>query len=265
MTMTLLLQALLAPLIAIGIAAFARAWFPVILVVGFWAISFWVKGTTIEAMDSIAMAFTVAAINCLLTGKVKALYRVPVSAVVLVALSVWQVKNFASDISMAAWAIQFVFLAVALLLPEWKVAHAESDSKLLKRFDVAALFWMVPVGSIAFSTPIAGSIVVGQMAGLVATMAFGSWFFVAFGKASVRQLALLSAIPALFAAQMAWHYVEIPWTSLSVALIGWLPLLWPGLKKQAWWLQAILVIVFFVALLAGQLYLEWPQESEYGY
>ncbi|MEJ2043299.1 MAG: hypothetical protein P8X74_13660 [Reinekea sp.] len=264
MTLTLLLQALLAPVMAIILAAFVRTWFPVILIVGFWAVNFWVKGTTIEAMDSIAMAFTVAAINCLLTDKVKALYRVPVSAVILMALSVWQVKNFASDISIAAWAIQFVFLAVALLLPEWKLVQAQSDRKLLNRFDVAALFWMIPVGSIAFSTPIAGSIVVGQMAGLVATMAFGSWFLVAFGKASVQQLTILSAVPALFAAQMAWHYVEIPWTSLSVALIGWLPLLWPGLKKQAWWLQAILVIVFFAALLAGQLYLEWPEES-FGY
>jgi hypothetical protein len=35
------------------------------------------------------------------------------------------------------------------------------------------------------------------------------------------------------------------------------------LKKQPWWLQAILVIIFFAAILATQLYLEWPEESLY--
>ncbi len=263
MTMTLLYQALLAPLVVLGLAAFARAWYPLILVVGFWIISLWVKGTTIQAMDSVAIAFTLAAANSMLIGKVKAPVRMIAAAILLVALSVWQVKNFASSISVMAWVIQFAFLAVAIVLPELKWTTADSEKKFFNRFDVAALFWLVPVGAVAFMSPLAGSIIVGQIAGLVATLVFGVWFYNAKSQASVHQLAVLVATPALFIAQMGWHYVEISWTSIALAIIGWLPVLWPGLKKQAWWLQLILVIVFFAAILGTQLYLEWPEGSLY--
>jgi hypothetical protein len=220
MTATLALQAFLAPILLLIIAAFSRNWFPAVLAAGFWGISLWVKGFALEAMDSVAIAFTIAAVNSLLVDKVKALYRVPVTAIVLVALSVWQVKNFAADLPVMSWVIQFAFLAIALLLPEWKMANAASDNKFLNRADIGALFWLVPVGAIAFLSPFAGSIVVGQMAGLIAMLVFGAWFYSWRHQASAHQIALLVATPALFIAQMAWHYVEIPWTSLSLAILG---------------------------------------------
>ena len=263
MTQTLALQAFLAPFILLILAAFARRWYPLVLAAGFWAINLWIKGLTLEAMDSVAIAFTIAAVNAVLVGKVLLRYRLPITALALVALSVWQVKNFAADLPGLSWVIQFAFLAITLLLPEWKTAHAASEQKFAKRIDVSALFWLLPTGALAFTSPIAGSIVVGQMAGLIATLVFGAWFYSWRNQASVHQLALLVATATLFIAQMAWHYVEIPWTSLSIAILGWLPLLWPGLKKQPWWLQAIILVVCFAAILGAMFYLEWPEEALY--
>lgn len=263
MTVTLALQAFLAPIVLLLIAAFSRKWYPIILAAGFWGISLWVKGFALEAMDSVAIAFTIAAINALLIDKVKTHYRVPVAAVLLVILSIWQVKNFAADLPIMSWVIQFAFLAVTLLLPEWKVANSASETKFLGYADVSAAFWLVPVGAIAFLSPFAGSIVVGQMAGLIAMLVLGAWFYSLRSQATAHQLAVLVATPTLFIAQMAWHYVEIPWTSLSIAILGWLPLLWPGLKKQPWWVQTLILVVFFAAILGSQLYLEWPEESLY--
>jgi hypothetical protein len=263
MTITLLFQALIAPLFVIGLAALARGWYPAVIVVGFWVLSLWVKGFTFEAMDSIAMALTLAAVSSVLTTRVSTWQRSLVYAVALIALSVWQVKNFAADLSLFSWLIQFSILALAVVLPELKTTTVRADQPLFNRFDVTALFWLIPIGALAFLSPIAGSIIVGQMSGLIALLLFGVWFLNKHPQQGHKKLAILITVPSLFAAQMAWHYVEIPWTTIAISLLGWLPLLWPGLKKMNVWSQALILVLLFGSILGIQLYLEWPQGSLY--
>lgn len=267
MTMTIALQAFVAPLFAVLLAALARSFWPWVAAASFWAISLWVKGMSLEAMDSVAMSFTLAAIMAYwLNHESMTLRRFRWLAVVhlglLVGLSVWQVKNFASTLPFNSWVIQFVFLGGIWALSTFRV-WLESDSTGWARYDLSALFWIIPVGYLAVLSPIAGSLLVGQIAGLIAVFGLLLWLLQGRGFVSTRQLGILMATPSLFIGQMAWHYVEIPWTSLSLGLLGWLPLLWPGLQTSKVWLKLVLAIVALGTALAIGLTLEWPEQSLY--
>jgi hypothetical protein len=267
MTLTIFVQAFLAPLFAAFIAAFAKRYYALILAIAFWAISFWVKGTTVQAMDSVAMAFTMSSI--LLTAysfnpESKKRVFATVQFVGLVALSVWQVKNFASDIPIIGWVVQLTVLAFFVGLSwrqEWPATIASRT--FAKRFNVVGLLWLVPSGFVAMVSPIAGSLLVGQLAGLIAFLGLCVWLYQGLNRSSTNELALLVATPSVFIGQMAWHYVEIPWTSLLLGLVPLLLLFWRGLTKQALLIQLLTCGLAFASALALGLYLEWPEQSLY--
>lgn len=265
MTFTIVAQAFIAPLIAIIVALFTRQYWPLLVAAAFWLISLWVKGFSLEAMDSVAMAFSLSALVVFANGFLSIKHQRLVAAgqlVLLVALSVWQVKNFAASLPVISWVIQFGFLALVWALSTFRTWQSNSESGW-QRYDLAALFWILPVGYIAILSPIAGSLLVGQIAGLIAVFGLLVWGLQGRGLVSNQQLGVLVATPSLFIAQMAWHYVEIPWTSISLGLLGWLPLLWPGLQRSAWWLKVVLALVLFAVALGAGLTLEWPEQSLY--
>jgi len=267
MTLTIFAQAILAPLLFASLAMLSRTYYPLLLAVVFWFISLWVKGYTLEAMDSVAIAFTIAAVFITLHKQAPTLPKRMVGAVqwlLLVGLSVWQVKNFASSISMLGWVIQFGFLGCAVALAWWQRWPVGKDSgSVLQRFNLDGLFWLIPVGFLSILSPIAGSLLVGQVSGLIAVLGLVVWAYQGWARTSVNELALLIAVPTLFIAQMAWHYVEIPWTSLALGFIGWVPLMFPEFSKVPWWAKLITGVGLFSASLAAGLYLEWPEQSLY--
>ncbi len=263
MTFELFMQAFIAPLLVAIVAGFVKRWYPVVLAIGFWGISLWVKGLTLEAMDTIAMAVTLSAALILLSGSLAIRWLALAQWVMLVALSIWQVKNFAQDLPGLSWIIQAVLLT-GIVAFSWLVPAGESTTpKLWSRFDTRQLYWLIPVGYLAIVSPLAGSILIGQMAGLVAVFAVAVWIFQVGGHSDEKQLALFVAAPALFAGQMAWHYAEIPWTSLLVGLVGWLPLLITPLRKRSAWLHLLIAAVLFAGLTGLGLWLEWPEQSLY--
>lgn len=265
MTFTIALQAFIAPILAVILAAVARQAWPLVVAAGFWAISLWVKGVGLEAMDSVAIALTLSALVAL-SAKHLSAPRFHLVAVVqvllLVGLSVWQVKNFAAGLPILSWVIQFGFLLLVWLLSTFRTWEDRSVSGW-QRYEPAALFWLIPVAYVAVLSPIAGSLLVGQIAGLIAVFGLLLWLLQGRGLVSSHQLGLLVATPSLFIAQMAWHYVEIPWTSLCIGLLGWLPLLWPGLARSPWWVKLLLGAALFGVALATGLTLEWPEQSLY--
>ncbi|EAR09175.1 hypothetical protein [Reinekea blandensis] len=265
MTFTIVLQAFIVPLIAVFLAALVRHYWPLLIAAAFWGISLWVKGPTLEAMDSVAMAFTLSSVLAL-TQSVVSRERQRLFAigqlVLLVLLSVWQVKNFAASLPVISWVIQFAFLLIVWALSTFR-RWDESPKAGWQRYELGALFWILPAGYVAILSPIAGSLLVGQISGLIAVFGLLVWGLQGRQQVSSAQLGLLVATPTLFIAQMAWHYVEIPWTSLSLGLLGWLPLLWPGLQRAPWWLKLVLAAVLFGAALAIGLTLEWPEQSLY--
>jgi len=260
------LQAFIVPVFAVILAAFARSYFPLVIAVAFWAISLWVKGITIAAMDSVAISISISALFIVILNRTKLtkILLVAIHAVLLILLSIWQVKNFASDIQTTAWLLQFSFIAIALGLSWWQrwkpVTGADSR---LRRFQFDGLFWLIPVAYIAVLSPIAGSLMVGQMAGLITIFGLAVWVSQGWNKATVNDLSMIVATPTLFIGQMAWHYVEIPWTSLALGLIGWLPLLFPKFSNNNWLVKLILAAVLFGAILSLGLFLEWPEKSLY--
>ncbi len=265
MTLVLLLQAFVAPMLAAVIAAFTKKFYPVVLVVSFWVISIWVKGTSIEAMDSVAMALTLSVGLFYLPKAWSTRWKVLAHVLLLAVLSVWQVKNFASSLSPLTWTLQAVFLAFTVGFSWWVPLDEEKGTRtpVLSSLVMRNLFLLVPIGYLAILSPLAGSILVGQIAGLVALFGLVIWLYQGLGIATGRQLAIFVAAPTLFIGQMAYHYVEIPWTSLAIGLVGWLPLLSQRVSAQSRWLQLLFVGCVYALLLAIGLYLEWPEQSLY--
>ncbi|WP_196156955.1 hypothetical protein [Reinekea sp. G2M2-21] len=263
MTFELFMQAFIAPVLVAIVAGFVKRWYPVVIAIGFWGISLWVKGLTLEAMDSIAMVVTLSAVLILLSGSLSKRWLALAQWFTLAALSTWQVKNFALDLPLLSWIIQAVLLTGVVAF-SWLVPAGESTApKAWSRFDTRQLYWLIPVGYLAIVSPLAGSILIGQMAGLIAVFALAVWIFHASRHSDEQQLALFVAAPALFVGQMAWHYAEIPWTSLLVGLVGWVPLLMTSMRKRAAWFHLLIATVLFAGLTSLGLWLEWPEQSLY--
>lgn len=265
MTFQLFAQAFLAPILLIIVAGFLKKYHALALLVGFWVVSIWVDSPRVQAMDSIAFALTISTVAIYLIDRVKGRWLMVAHFLLLAILSVWQVKNFVMSISVTGWITQAIMLLIAIVLPWW-VSHpqkTESHSSFINRFSFSGLFWLIPIGYLSILSPLAGSIIVGQMGGLVAMLGLGMWLYQGFGQSNNCKLAQWIATPTVFVGLMAYHYVLIEWTSLALGLLGWLPLLWKGLNRVPWWLQFIAAGVLFVTLTALGLYIEWPEQSLY--
>ncbi len=263
MNMVLLSQILIAPVIILIIAAFSKRWAIVPIVIGFWLVVLSIKGLTLQAMDSVAIALTASALLIALRSKLNHITVAIISFIFFALLSIWQVKNFAGSLTIMSWVIQFLFLLLAVVWPTLtKQTHDTSDS-WLSQLNFAGLLWIIPIGYTAILSPIAGSLVIGQVSGLLALLTLGLWIIRLKGNISMNTIAMLVAVPVVFISQMAWHYAEISWTSLALGYLAWLPLLWRGIYRQPWYVQLAIVIVCFAFVMSAGLYLEWPEESLY--
>lgn len=264
MTLLILIQAFIAPFVVAALAALARSFYPLVIAAGFWGVSWWVKGAGIEPMDSIAIALALGAVVVVSMSRLKPAIFIAVQAVLLVVLSWWQVRIFADEIPLLGWVGTFAVLALAIVLPWFaKSAEPEPDATFLKRYDIVGLAWIMPIGMISIVTPIAGSIIIGQIGGLLALLGLLVWVYQGFKLSNSKQLGLLVATPTLFVALMAIHFAYIPWTAYVIAVLGWMPLVIPGLRKQHLIVQLLVLGVVFGVITGTGLYLEWPEGSLY--
>lgn len=264
MTMQLILQAFIAPLLLVLAASAKQQLQPVVVAIGIAFIISWVEGWGLAAMDSVWLAFLVSSAVVLFARAFPKPLVWAVQTLVLAALSVWQVKNFASSLPASSWLIQGGVLIAVTAMPMWLAARQVQPQLILGKWDISQLFWLTPAIFIACVSPIAGSLMIGQIAGLLALTGGLIWLVSPWRNAVTEWFGYWWAVPTLFIGQMAWHYAEIPWTTLLIGLIGWLPLFFiPTLNKFPAYVPLIKWVTLTGLLVAVGLWLEWPEQSLY--
>ena len=255
MTPEILLQAFALPLAALVAAAFSKQWLLIPIVVVFWIDSLWIRGMSLNAMHSIAMAATLSTLAVYYFDKVNRVKWHIGYFLLATVLSIWQVKNFADQISILAWVLQLAILAFVIFAPT--IAHTPDKT------DFMSLLWILPAGFVAVLSPIAASIMIGQFGGLVAVFGVGLWLLSWRRQISVQKMAIWVLMPTLFVAQMAWHYAEIDWKALILGLLALIPLLVLRQYRLAFWQQLLLVALVAGVVFGAGLWMEWPEQSLY--
>ena len=63
MAITILTQTILMPSLCVALASLLSRWRPIVILCGFWLVSLWIKGGELQALDSIAIALSIAVIT----------------------------------------------------------------------------------------------------------------------------------------------------------------------------------------------------------
>ena len=271
MAITILTQTILMPSLCVALASLLSRWRPIVILCGFWLVSLWIKGGELQALDSIAIALSIAVITGICLEYMNRVAVLGAYLVLAVLLCLWQVKNFAADLSLASWVIEGTFLIAALAWPfvvnhligvDKESANVASQDNTVNR--LAYLLWVVPLGYMAVITPIAGSVIIGQMLAVLAVLFAGLVVLSLFNQAqNPFIITLMVSLPSFVGARMAWHYAEVSWYWLLIGFVAWLFLLIMPLYRIKLWPLLFMLGGVFLGLTGIGLYFVWPEGSLY--